>query len=335
MRLRIHSALLLALVVAASTPFTAHADEIGGTGFDVPQAQADEWLWGIEGLVRTPVDLSVDLGVAFYGWEIEGEAQHDDGTDPGDFVRVDNRLDIETQAFEGGFRIAGGIGYWSCCVLIEPALSFRLNRPFGDDRTDDTPRVVDPSEPSQVTFAEAEIKHGWELALGPQMTWLIRDDTPFVGRYLGGLPLVFFPFLGVAEANWDVEIPFFASGVGNPPGTIIDREFEDQLFMVGFDLDFPLPGSRADFTHALTFGFRWVESEEQHDMGPFPGQVLAGGGSGTSSGFCGDGTGSSGSGERNCYQFEGADGWRVGLYYRVTWNDFEGFFKRNIFGPAE
>ena len=29
-----------------------------------------------------------------------------------------------------------------------------------------------------------------------------------------------------------------------------------------------------------------------------------------------------------------AEGWRVGLYYRVTWNDFEGFFKRVVFGPV-
>jgi len=321
---RFARALALATLVAGP----AAADEIGGTGFDVPQAAAaEEWLWGVEGLVRTPVDLSVDFGVSFRNYEVDGRNIYDDRAESAGVVTRTGTLEFEPESIEGGFRIAGGLGYWSCCVLIEPAMAFRANRPFGNERTDDTPTVINPNG-SQPLFAELEIKEGWELVFGPQMTWMIPDDTPFVGRHLGGLPLVFFPVIGVSHIDWDVE------GVFDPPDPeVYSGDFEDDALTVGFDLDIPLPGSRRDFTHALTFGFRWVEGNDDHDLGPFD---LQGGPSGgvIPPGTGGCGVGSVGSNDEGCVNFDGLEGWRIGLYYRVTWNDFEGFFKRNIFGPV-
>jgi hypothetical protein len=324
--MRFFSLMILAAAIAFAP--AARADEIGGSGFAVPGVAASEWLWGIEGLVRTPVDLSLDFGVSFRGYEMDGKAIHDDRGEAGPVVSRRGTLEFEPESIEGGFRLAGGIGYWSCCVLIEPAMSFRANRPFGDERTDATPRVFDPNGGGENSFAEAEIRHGWDLAFGPQMTWMIRDDTPLLGRFLGGLPLVFFPYLGVSHIEWDAELVFQDGG-----GVLgaFDRNFEDDALLVGFDIDLPLPGSHSSFTHALTFGFHWVESRSDHDMGPFASDSIGGGflPPGSSSG-CGIGSPSD---DQNCFNFDGLDGWRIGLYYRVTWNDFEGFVKRNLFGP--
>lgn len=327
MRLRNHSALLLALVVAASAPFTARADEIGGSGFDVPQAAAaEEWLWGVEGLVRTPVDLSVDFGFSSRNWEVDGRTVYDDSSDSATIVSRTGTLEFEPQAIEGGFRIAGGIGYWSCCVLIEPAMAFRANRPLGSERDDSSPSISDPTGPfSDRTWADVEVQSGWELLFGPQMTWMIPDDTPF----LGGLPLVFFPVLGVTHIDWDATI--VATNPGFPPSgwDTADRTFEDDAFTVGFDLDIPLPGSVRDFTHAITFGFRWIEGNDDHDLGPFALDSASGGSIPAGSGGCTSGN------DEACFNFDGLEGWKVGVSYRITWHDFEGFFKRTIFGPVQ
>ncbi len=323
----------LAAAAALLMVVPAGADELGGDGFAVPQ---DGWLFGIEGLQRTPVDMSLDMGVTFIGYEIQGQGIHQDDVADGAGRRVrTSDMDIEPTAFEGGFRAAGGIGYWACCVMIEPALSFRMNRPFGDDRTDDTPILPDPDDTDN-SFAELELKPGWDLGLGFQMTYMIKEDTPLLGGWLAGQPLVFFPYLGVSHVEYDVELT-----VREPDGTrddrgIFDKSFEDDMFMVGFDLDIPLPGSHRDFTHALTFGFRWVDSHEQHDLGPFAQDQINGGTvlpplSGATS--CATAAGVSD--DALCYTFEDQDGWRIGLYYRVTWNDFSGFFRRNIFGPVD
>ncbi|MBW2314623.1 MAG: hypothetical protein JRH10_10560 [Deltaproteobacteria bacterium] len=328
MRLSFLSALVLALALSLAP--SAQADEIGGSGFAVPQS---EWLWGIDGLVRTPIDLSADFGVGFFGHEMSGRIIYDDRSELGG-GGADTRtgtLRFEPEVIEGGFRLAGGIGYWSCCILIEPAMAFRANRPFGDDRTDTTHSLRNTNEGFNFAYAEAEIKHGWNLQFGPQMTWIIKDDTPVLGSMLGmgGLPLVFFPSLGVSHINWDVELIY------GPPGGFTgasDRNFEDDAFTVGFDLDIPLPGKHANFTHALTFGFRWLETNQDHDIGPNDadsGFATVPPGSG-----CTVGTPAL-SDDQTCFNFDSFDGWRVGLYYRVTWNDFEGFVKRNIFGPLD
>jgi hypothetical protein len=325
--MRLVSLFTLALALVLSP--AARADELGGSGFDVPQASSGEWLWGIEGLVRTPVDLSVDLGVAWNGLEMDGRIVYDDRFEGAGADTRTGSMDFQSEMLDGGFRMAGGIGYWSCCVLIEPAIAFRANRPFGDDRTDTTPFLPNPNGPGGA-YAEVELKNGWNLQLGPQMTWEIPDDTPFVGQYLGGLPLVFFPSLGVTHIEWDVEQVY--GPLGGPAFFAADRDFEDDAFTVGFDLDIPLPGGIWDLTHAITFGFRWVETDEDHDIGPTDadsGFTPVPPGSG-----CTVGTPAL-SDDQTCFNFDGLDGWRVGLYYRVTWNDFGGFFRRNIFGPID
>jgi len=141
------------------------------------------------------------------------------------------------------------------------------------------------------------------------MTWIVPEDHRYLGSLIGGLPLVFFPYMGVAHSEWDAELSAFDNGarVGS-----FDRDFEDDSFMVGFDLDVPMPGALGPFTHALTVGFRWTDGDEKHDMSQvFPGLA-----------------------ETRRFEFRDVEGWRVGLAYRVTWNDFEGFFKRNFFGPV-
>lgn len=126
MRLSFFSALVLALALSLAP--SAHADEIGGSGFEVPQS---EWLWGVDGLVRTPVDLSADFGVAFFGHAMRGKIIYDDRFElgPAGSATRTGTLNFNPEAIEGGFRMAGGIGYWSCCILIEPAMAFRANRP--------------------------------------------------------------------------------------------------------------------------------------------------------------------------------------------------------------
>lgn len=315
---------LLAAFAIAAVATPVRADDMGGSGFSVPQ---DEWLWGVEGLVRTPVDLSFDFGGVFFGYEANGRAVHDDRGDSGFQNATSTTLEFEHEGIEGGFRVAGGIGYWNCCVLIEPAISFRMNRGLGDERTDSTPNVFDPNDANEFSFIEAEYKSGWDFAIGPQMTWMVRDDTPLLGGLIGGLPLVFFPYLGVTHSKWDAELVFRDNGA---LVRAFDRNYEDDNFMVGFDLDIPLPGSHWNFTHALTFGFRWNDgSTEDHDFGGFAPDVAGVPPSGARppcSGAFGD--------DETCYNIDAAEGWRVGLYYRVTWNDFEGFFKRVVFGPV-
>ena len=290
-----------ALVLIAPT---AVADEIGGTGFTVPQ---DEWLWGIEGLVRTPVDLAGDVGGAWYGYEGSGKLSATGGP----FARTSSKsVEFDnTASIQGGLRIAGGIGYWSCCVLIEPAVGMWGNKPLGDEREPRGPTTVLP--PIQFR-SQIEIKESFDFGFGPQITWMIKDDTPLLSAVgLGGLPLVFFPFLGVAHSEYEVEFIVLHPASGTVFGTE-DRNFQEEMFMVGFDLDIPLPGSHGPFTHALTFGFKWVESDEKHDMTP------------TIPGPLGD----------QRFEYSKTDGYRVELRYHVTWNDFEGFIKRNIFGPV-
>ncbi|NNL66787.1 MAG: hypothetical protein HKP30_11125 [Myxococcales bacterium] len=314
---------LLAVFAFAVAAQPAHADEMGGSGFSVPQ---DEWLWGVEGLVRTPVDLSFDFGGMFVGYDVSARAVHDDRGDSGFQNATSDTLEIEPEGIEGGLRVAGGIGYWNCCVLIEPAMSFRMNRALGDEKTDSTPAVFDPNDANEFSFVEPEYKNGWDLAFGPQMTWMVPEDH-FLGGFIGGMPLVFFPYLGVTHTNWDAEFVYFDNGarVG-----AFDRIYEDDNLMVGFDLDIPLPGSHWNFTHALTFGFRWNDgSDSDHDFGGFDSDTAGFPPSGATpacSGAFGD--------DETCFNIEAAKGWRVGLYYRVTWNDFEGFFKRVVFGPV-
>lgn len=317
---------LLVAFALATTAVPAAADEIGSTGFSVPQ---NEWLWGIEGLVRTPVDISADLGVAWVGYEVEARAVHDDTSDNGIINTVSNTLDLEPITLDGGLRFAGGIGYWNCCLLIEPAIMLRWNRAFGDDRTDDTSNVFDPSDADEFAFAEVEYKNGFDVAVGPQITWMVQDSTPLLGQFVGGLPLVFFPYIGVAHTDYDVEFSFRDNGGSD--GTF-DRNYEDDSIMVGFDLDMPLPGSHWSFTHALTFSFRWTDgtTSDDHNQGPFAPDALPAAALPLAPGGCTGGAAV----DAVCFAQDAAEGWRVGLYYRVTWNDFEGFFKRVVFGPV-
>lgn len=324
---------LLAALALAVSAVPAGADELGGTGFAVPQSQGD-WLWGIEGLVRTPFDVSADFGGMFVGYEMNGRAIHDDTGEGGPIAAVSDTLEIEPEGIEGGLRFTGLIGYWNCCVLIEPAVAVRWNRALGDERTDSTPRVFDPNDADEFSFAEVEYMNGWDVAVGPQMTWMVPDDTPLIGGVLGGLPMVFFPYMGVTHTNYDVEFVYFDNGVFSQA---IDRNFEDDNFMIGFDLDIPLPGSQWNFTHALTFGFRWNDgSASDHDFGGFdsdtpgapPAFINVGGA--RRSDQCNGNFGN----DQTCFNLDAADGWRIGLTYRVTWNDFGGFFKRVVFGPV-
>jgi len=301
--------LLAAFALAMAAAPAATADEIGGSGFGVPADPGpSHWLWGIEGLVRTPVDLSASFGGLFYGYDFDGATVH---VEPPE-VRRSGGLEIDPSALEAGFRISGGIGYWLCCVMVEPAMAFWGNDPVGDDRTDDTPRVFDPSDNQGDEFSrgEVEVKHGWDLAFGPMMTWRVPEDHRYLGSLIGGLPVVFFPYMGVAHSEWEAELSAFDNGTLQ--GTF-DRNFEDDSFMIGFDLDVPMLGALGPFTHALTVGFRWTDGDESHDMSQvFPGVT-----------------------ETRRFSFQDIEGWRVALAYRVTWNDFGGFFRRNIFGPAD
>ncbi len=327
---------LLAACALALQVTPAVADDIGGSGFTVPPTQSD-WLWGVEGLVRTPLDVSMEFGAMFTGYEMNARVTHDDRNGGAGTVNaVSDTLEIEPEGIEGGFRFAGGIGYWNCCVLIEPAVSVRWNRALGDNRTDDSPRAFDPSDANEFSFVEVEYLHGWDVAVGPQMTWMVQDSTPLIGGILGGLPLVFFPYLGVTHTNYDAEFIFRDNGV---LAGAVDRNFEDDNFMVGFDLDIPLPGSHWNFTHALTFAFRWNNGGDSsdHDFGGFapdtpgiPPAFLNVGGTARAD-SCNGNFGN----DQVCFNLDRADGWRIGLLYRVTWNDFEGFFKRVVFGPVE
>ena len=196
--------------------------------------------------------------------------------------------------------------------------------------------VFDPNDSDEFSRAELELMEGWDLGLGFQMTYMIEDDTPLLGGFLSGQPLVFFPYLGVSHVEYDVELKYVdpgSPGSGGGDRGVFDRSFEDDLFMIGFDLDIPLPGSHWDFTHALTFGFRWTDSHEQHDLGPFRHNDISS--TGNLFGASGNCTTPDPSDEKSCFTFEDQEGWRVGLYYRVTWNNFGGFFRRNIFGPVD
>ena len=268
-----------------------------------------EWLFGVEGLVRTPVDFSLNFGGSWFDYGLNGEVTHIENptlapTSNGDF-------DIDPAALQGGFRFSGGIGFWQCCVLIEPALAFWIHGPLGSGRTDNGPIVGDPDDQDEFSTSEIELEQGWDLAFGPQFTWRIDEDLPGVGGYLGGLPLVFFPYLGISHAAFDADLTVI-DPTSTPPVASFVREFQDTLLMVGFDLDIPLPGAHGPFTHALTFGFKWVDGGNNHSfLQRFPGNS-----------------------ELRRYEFEGLDGPRYELRYTVYWNDFEGFFKRNFFGPA-
>jgi len=291
----IHAAVLAVAVVLS--PAARAAD---------PSASAapTEWLFGVEGLVRTPVDFSVNFGGSFFDYDLDGSVTHDDGTPTTAF----GDLDFDPAALTGGFRFSGGVGFWQCCVLIEPAIGFSIYGPLGHDRKEDGPILQVPEEPDEFFRSQVELEQGWDLAFGAQFTWMIDEDLPVVGSYLGGLPLVFFPFLGISHAQFDadldlVEIGEFATSV---------QEFTDNLFMVGFDLDIPLPGAHGPFTHALTFGFKWVDGGKTHDLFE---RFLP-------------------EDDPTAYVFHGLDGPRFELRYTVYWSDFEGFFKRNFFGPA-
>jgi hypothetical protein len=321
---------LLAAFALAITAVPAGADELGGSGFTVPQ---DEWLWGVEGLVRTPVDIGADFGGMFIGYEVNGRAVHDDraGNPAGFQNATSDTLEIEPEGIEGGLRFAGGIGYWNCCVLFEPAIMVRWNRSLGDEATDDVGAVFDPSDANEFSNIEADYINGWDFAIGPQMTWMVPEDHALLGGIFGGQPIVFFPYLGVAHVEWDAEISFADNGA--LVGTV-DRSYEDDNFMVGFDLDLPLPGSLWSFTHFLTFSFRWNAGDDghDHDFGGFAPDAAAGGvvpvagARPPCSGVFGN--------DETCYNLDASKGWKIGLYYKVTWNDFEGFFKRVVFGPV-
>lgn len=323
--LRQQPIMLLAVFALALAAQPAAADEIGGSGFAVPQQQQDEWLWGVEGLARTPLDFSANVGIALFNYKQQNFAQHIDdpvfdingNLDIANSTGVEGRegtLKFKPEAFQGGFRFSGGIGYWNCCVLIEPAIAFSAHHPFsGGDKRSTGRRAVDPSDDDEFSFAEATLKEGWDLVFGPLMTWKIREDIPVVGQYMGGLPVVFFPFIGLGRQDFDVELTRSDNGVIEG-SDVTHRDFEDEVLVVGFDLDIPLPGAIGPFTHAFTFGFKWSDSDEKHDM------------------F--ETFGSDPSDEIRRFEFQSLEGARYELRYTVYFNDFEGFFKRFIFGPA-
>lgn len=320
--------ILAAIAFVLAGPATA--DEMGGSGFDVPQ---DEWLWGIEGLTRTPVDLSFNFGGTFYDdWEMKAVSVHVETQGPSypsslsdSFVRErDGDLQFDPQGIQAGFKVHGGLGFWQCCVMIEPAMAFWWNRPLGSGKSSDGRSAVDPDDADEFSTPEVEIMRGWDLAFGPQMTWLIPDDTPVIGQFLGGLPLGFFVFVGVTHAEWDAELRIL-DGPGSDGccagfrSFTQDRNFQEDMFLVGFDLDIPLPGGVGPFTHALTFGFKWTDGNEKHDMTVF--------------GCCGPGANPFNNEDR-IFVFKSTEGSRFELRYTVYWNDFEGFFKKHVFGPA-
>jgi len=309
MRLVSFFALATALILAPA----ARADELGGSGFDVPQQQT-EWLWGIEGLVRTPLDISANIGGTWAGYVAKSELTFFDGGGAQSRSKhIDLREVGHADAFQGGMRFVGGLGYWSCCVLVEPAVAFWASSP-SRDRSVEGPATPEPFGGDNLVSAETRLQRNLDVGFGPQLTWTIPDDTPVLGTqlHMGGLPLVFFPFLGFSQAKYEVEL----TGYDTLPGVTVlgggDRDFTDHLFMVGFDLDIPLPGAVGPFTHALTFGFKWVDSDERQGLS-----------------FA-----VTDPGESQRYDFEDNVGYRLELRYQVTWNDFEGFFKRNIFGPV-
>ena len=323
---------LVAVIALSLTAVPAAADEIGGGGFNVPQ---DEWLWGIEGLTRTPLDLSANFGGTFYDdYEMKSVAVHVENRGPSypgslsdSFVAErDGDLQFDPQGIQAGFRFGGGLGFWQCCVMIEPAMAFWWNRPLGSGDSSRGRSALDPDDANERSRPQVELKRGWDLAFGPQMTWIIREDIPVIGEFLGGLPLVFFPFVGVSHSEFDAELQITDpdGDMGGPGVFVQDRNFEEDMFMVGFDLDIPLPGSQGPFTHALTFGFKWVDGNEKHDMTVF-GNTSPTAPSSIQIPF---------EEEDRIFVFKSLEGARFELRYTVYWNDFEGFFKRHIFGPA-
>lgn len=297
-RALVFASIVTALAVSVSP---ARADEVGGSGFEVPQAQT-QWLHGIEGLVRTPVDLSLTLGFSWFWLDMEGGVRHDDEAP----VAANGKLNFDPGAIEGGLRLAGGIGYWACCVMIEPAVGFWAWGPLYD-AADDGPRLFLPEEPDELFTSDVSMRAGWDLGFGPQMTWLIDESTPVIGKPLGGLPLVFFPFMGLSQVSLDAHLDRIEPGE-NGSNT---RELRDTLFMIGFDIDIPLPGSRGPFTQALTLGFKWLDSGDKHVL---------------HEGF--------GDNDLTRYAFDDLNGPRFELRYTATWNDFGSFFKKTIFGPV-
>jgi len=311
-----------ALVLAAQP---AASDEIGGSGFAVPQRQQENWLWGVEGLARTPIDFSANVGLAFIDYEMKNVVQHIDnpafdlngnldiGNSTG-VVENDGDLGFKPEAFQGGFRFSGGIGYWNCCVLIEPALAFWGHHPFGsgNDRFSGGRQIADPTDDDEIALSRVQIKEGWDLVFGPQMTWLIREDIPFVGQFLGGMPLVFFPFVGIAHQEWETTLTKLDGPIGGGADPVSrERNFQEDMFVVGFDLDVPLPGAIGPFTHAITFGYKWTDGNDKHDMFEFADIS-----------------------EPRKFVYKSTEGSRYELRYTVFWHDMEGFFKRFIFGPA-
>jgi hypothetical protein len=295
-RVLVFASIVTALAVPASP---ARADEVGGSGFDVP---SNQWLHGIEGLVRTPVDLSLTLGASWFWQRMHGAVRHnDDGVESATSV-----IHISPGAIEGGFRMAGGIGYWECCVMIEPAFAFWAWGPLYD-HSGDGPLLRLMAEPDEVFTSNVEMDAGWDIGFGPQMTWMIDENTPVIGKRLGGLPLVFFPFAGISHVNYNIDLVRIEPGEGG----LNQREIDDNLFMIGFDLDIPLPGSRGPFTQALTLGFKWLDAGDKHVLHEFFGDN-----------------------DFTRYVFQDTHGPRFELRYTVTWNDFESFFKHNVFGPV-
>ncbi len=318
----------------------AGADELGGDGFGVPASDCE--LWGIQNLCTSPFDLSVNFGGSWYGYEVENKITHINAGFGGARASRGDTLEIEPGSFQGGLRAGGLLQYQVGGLVIEPTVAFWMNDPLGGDRTDEGPTLVDRTGPGippnrETVTDEIEIKHGWDVAVGTQITWLIPDDTPLVGGPLGGLPLVFFPFLGVSQSEWELEIREVLDTVGfgrspiPPIRSNNDRDYDETSFMVGFDLDIPLPGSQGPFTHALTFGFKWIEGSEKHrfaqrivakSLTPAPGGPPSG--TAPLPGF-----------PRIEIDAEDTQGYRVELRYQVTWNDFGGFFRRTIFGPVD
>ena len=286
---------------------------------------------GIEGLCPSPLDLSVDVGGSLHGWEIDSETRidqpaiADDSTlsevisheDPG---ATDESVDFDPFALQYGARASGGLSYRRAGFVIEPAVAFWWNDVGGEkeegagdlDRIEELVVSILPVRWETRAETEIELEQSFDVAAGlavsipPPFSWIPR-------------PIVWFPFAGVSFSEWEVELRQRQAlvSIGPPPLApgFAEEEYHQTSLLLGFDLDLPLPGLRGPLTHALTFGFKWIESDEDHELaGPTPISAF-------DPGLVG----------RTTHEFD-VEGWRVELRYRVTWNDVSGFFRRQVFG---